>query len=94
MAKKNAESALAKQTKENNLEELKDIERDYIKQEAIMLSKSPSTVGLVVGLLFAFIFVIGAIYFCINKKIMDEDQDQYYMEGGSKTSDDFYEKIL
>jgi len=59
-----------------------------------MLSKSPSTVGLVVGLLFAFIFVIGAIYFCINKKIMDEDQDQYYMEGGRKTSDDFYEKIL
>lgn len=60
-----------------------------------MLTKSPSTVGLVVGLLFALVFVVGAMYFCINKKIMDEDQDQYYMEGGRKTSeDDFYEKIL
>jgi len=57
-----------------------------------MLSKSPSTVGLVVGLIFALAFIIGAIYFCVNKKLFDEDQDQYYMEGGRK--DDFYEKIL
>jgi hypothetical protein len=57
-----------------------------------MLSKSPSTVGLVVGLIFALAFIIGAIYFCVNKKLLDEDQDQYYMEGGRK--DDFYEKIL
>lgn len=74
---------------------MKKADDEYLEQEAVMLSKSPSTVGLVVGLLFAFIFVIGAIYFCINKKMLDEDQDQYYMEGGRKISrDDDFEKIL
>lgn len=85
---------MANANKEENLDKLKGVKREYMQQEAIMLSKSPSTVGLVVGLLFAFIFVIGAIYFCINKKMLDDDKDQYYMEGGRKTSDDFYEKIL
>ena len=77
------------------LEDLKAAKSDYLNQEVVMLSKSPSTVGLVVGLLFAFIFVIGALYFCIKKNIMDEDQDQYYMEGGRKSSDDdFYQNVL